>query len=256
MSLRFVITCILAFASTMSLPAQDDADLAPAKPAAVPIQWAPNKFAPVGNQLPVPANFIAAPGAVFRQNNSSVNLAKLVRAKIDHAEGDEARLILMLESFRAGKGDKVVTEVVPEERTRTVVVDGKPVEQKFTVHKLVTKVERDADISVPAGLKPKTFSAKKFDFYDLAGNALSIDDAAKRISKLTPVFLLDNHNGPLRPLSDISQQAMNKNCLIVATSQQVRPQSNTQMPVWRAAMQPLAAPAMPVPVMPVPAPVE
>ena len=163
----------------------------------------------------------ATPSVAVQRAFGAVELSNLVRAKIDNKAG-KLRLIVLLESFRDGKGDAMVPEIRKEKRTRTVIEDGKPVEQEFAVHVVVMNEIHNADISIPAGIKPHTFDASKFDFFDLDGKPIKAGDAAKRLQKLTPVFLLDGFSASVIPLTKVTQEALSPDCLIIRSAEPIR----------------------------------
>ncbi|MGB7346435.1 MAG: hypothetical protein WBD20_19605 [Pirellulaceae bacterium] len=214
MSMRLVVLCFVTAATYTMVLAQDAVQPVPNKPLKVQV--------PKPNPVPMQA-IRRLPAFAVARSRGNATLADLVQAKL--SGGEPKQLILMLEAFRETNGDATVTRVRQEQRTREVVVDGKNVKQTYTVSIPFTEVVKNAKIPVPAGIKPQAFDVAKFDFYDLVGEAISIDDAAQRLGKLTSVFLLDNCSTTVKGFSDIQQQAMSKNCIIISTAEDLRKQS-------------------------------
>jgi hypothetical protein len=147
-------------------------------------------------------------------------LADLVLAKVDIREAGP-RVIMMIESYRTEKKTVMVNRMVPQNRERTIVVDGEEQVQDYSVFKSVVEA-REIDVAVPAGPKPKTVDVAKLRFYGLDGKQISIDQVAENLSSLRPIFLLDQHAGPPRPLSEVAQRALRATCVIAVTEGRVR----------------------------------
>ena len=151
--------------------------------------------------------------------SGKVVLSNLVGAKMKLVD-ERPQLILML---------KAVTHAG---QNRTIVVDGK---RKEETHKAVAPVKFTDNRQVPktAGLVPQTIAAKEFQYYDLSGERLSIDEASKRLEKLTPVFLLDYFAGEVEAVPDIQRQALNPKCLIITSKKRLRgPKVNSNLPTY------------------------
>lgn len=151
--------------------------------------------------------------------STRVVFSNLVGAKMKLVD-ERPQLILML---------KAVTHAG---QNRTIVVDGT---RKEETHKAVAPVKFTDNRQVPktAGLVPQTIAAKEFQYYDLSGERLSIDEASKRLEKLTPVFLLDYFAGEVEAVPDIQRQALNPKCLIITSKKRLRgPKVNSNLPTY------------------------
>ena len=152
--------------------------------------------------------------------STRVVLSNLVGAKMKLAD-EKPQLILML---------KGVADLKP---SRNYIIDNGT--RKEETHKAVAPVKFTDNRQVPktAGLVPQTIAAKEFQYYDLSGERLSIDEASKRLEKLTPVFLLDYFAGEVEAVPDIQRQALNPKCLIITSKKRLRgPKVNSNLPTY------------------------
>lgn len=175
---------------------------------------------------PIPARGIAIPAAQIRPaigRMGQPTLSQLVKAKLD-AGKEEPQVIVMLPAYRMEKteGEHFVTEFRTEQRTRTVQVNGKQVEQAYTVSVPYTETVKDPLLPVPAGEKPNSFDADQFQFYDVSGKELSLDEATKRMTRLGPTFLMDRFRGGFAGFSPLQQQALDPDCLVMITPETIR----------------------------------
>lgn len=155
-----------------------------------------------------------------------ISLQDLVQAKID-LSSDTPKIIMMLEAFRTEKGMTKVRR--PELRKRTRQVDdgqGNLVDQEYTVTVMVTK-EIETEVKMPAGRKPKECVLSDFQFYDLAGKPVTAEQAAKHLTTLRPMFLLDATRADSPKVPELFQQTLRADVLIAVTDQQIRERPNT-----------------------------
>ncbi len=167
------------------------------------------------------------------------SLSKLVQAKITNNE-EGPKLILMLEAYRTEekKGTHHITKMRMEQRTRTVTnAEGKEIEQIYSVAVPYVESVENPTISVSAGIKPQSFDATEFFFFDLKGNAVDVTDAAKTLDKLRAVFLLDNaRRMKVDPLPKLALEVLNQDCLMIVCDKPIRkrPQSMRVRPAAAA----------------------
>ncbi len=149
-------------------------------------------------------------------------LNDLHQAKLS-SEGEELQLLVMAEAFRTEVREGPVTSFKQERRTRTIEVDGKQLEQAYTVQVPVTEY-KESEVKVPAGRKPITVPASECRFFDLHGEELAATDAAERLGSLQPIFLLDGlaADAKLPEIPAIVRQAVKEECLIVTTTRVIR----------------------------------
>lgn len=149
-------------------------------------------------------------------------LEDLHRAKLS-SEGEELQLVVMVEAFRTEKKEGPVTSFTQELRTRIIQVDGKPLEQTYTVQIPVTEF-KETEVKIPAGRKPLTVPASECRFFDLQGEEIAATDAAERLRSLQPIFLLDGMaaDTKLPEIPAIVRQAVKEECLIVTTTRVIR----------------------------------
>jgi hypothetical protein len=166
-----------------------------------------NLFAPVPQRLQ-PARASRLP-----------QLNDLTMVKLTNHEG-QLQLVMMLESYRSEKRTGPVTTFRQEQRTRMVEVDGKKVEQTYTVNVPVS-IEGEVEVRIPAGRKPVSKPVGQFRFVDLKGQAVSAESASEILQTLQPAFLLDRFAGELPEIPEIYQNAIQKNCLIIITEETV-----------------------------------
>ena len=148
-------------------------------------------------------------------------LSTLVRAKLDPNDG-KPQLILMLQSYRMEKMAKpvAVKKTRIETRVRTVKINDREVEQVYQV--AVPYTEQVTEIAKSAGLKPTTFDISKFKIYDLDANVVSIEEASKRLEKLTPVFLLENTKAPkFNPVPELQKSILKPGSLVIVSADKI-----------------------------------
>lgn len=228
--------CILATSFASKLAAQEPENRPilnplvprPADPA-MPVKPVPPMRA---IRIPaVPLQAAPMPWAWAGQNAfGAVGLSHLVGVKMKLAD-EKPQLILMLEAHRIEEREVERQKIEIQERTDTIVVDGKKVERTHSVAVPVKVLDKQR-VSKSAGLKPKTIAANEFGYYDLSGKPLSIDEAAKRLTTLTPVFLLDYFDGEVKGLSKIQQQAVSPKCLIITSKKRLRGTVNYNLPTY------------------------
>ena len=84
-----------------------------------------------------------------------------------------------------------VTSIRQETRTRTVVVDGKPVEQSYVVSvPFTTNVQQTYTADEPSVNEPTTIPIAKIAAWDLSGKKIDPADLAVRVSEPTAAVLL------------------------------------------------------------------
>lgn len=147
-------------------------------------------------------------------------LSELTMVKLDQHAG-KWQLVMMLESFRSEVREGRAVQFREEQRTRTVLVDGKQVEQSYTV-KVPVAVNGEYEVKTPAGRKPVMKPADQFRFLDLAGQELSLQQASERLQTLQAAFLLDRFIGELPPVPEVYRQALHETCLIIVCEDAVR----------------------------------
>jgi hypothetical protein len=148
------------------------------------------------------------------------DLSNLVLAKFDDsAKGPQ--LVALVEQSRAEQKMVTVTRIIQEARTRKVKVtdkDGKEteVDQEYTVAVPVTE-NVEQTVQVPAGKKPTSFPLAELRIYRLDGSKVTEAEARKQLEKMSPIFLLRGFTGDVKAVEGVFLQALNQNCLIVAT---------------------------------------
>lgn len=102
----------------------------------------------------------------------------------------------------------------------TVIQDGeeKQVEQTYQVQVPVTK-QGEHKVLVRAGKKPLVVAWDKARVYRLDGSLVKPDEAEKALGQLTTVFLLDDIDSEVRPTSEVVQQVLRPETLIIATGE-------------------------------------
>lgn len=182
-------------------------------------------FANGARAIPMVALRPAQPARVSRLPS----LNDLTQVKLDKHQG-ELQLVMMLEGFRTEKRTGRVVKMRQEQRTRTIrLANGEAKEQAYTVQVPVAE-EGEVDVKIPAGRKPVSKPASEFQFFDLAGNALTIEAAAEKLKSLQPAFLLDRFAGQLPEIPELYRQALNESCLVIVTEEAVRDLGNQPLP--------------------------
>lgn len=157
------------------------------------------------------------------------SLNDLTQVKLDLHHG-ELQLVMMLEGYRTEKRTGRVIRTRAEQRTRTIRdANGEEKQQTYTVQVPFAE-EGEVDVKIPAGRKPFSKPASEFQFFDLKGNALTIETAAEKLKTLQPAFLLDRFAGTLPEIPELHRQALNDNCLIIITEGAVRDLGNQALP--------------------------
>ena len=185
---------------------------------AVPLPAAPAQAVPMMRIAPAAR---VVPGRPARSSSGlPFELGDLVLAKFD--EGSKGpRVVALIEQTRTEMQTVTVTFFRQEVQTRKVFVpdangEAKEVEQKFTVAVPETKeVERAVPVAV--GKKPTAFAFDKLRVYKLDGTKVTAAEAKSLLEKTTPVFLLRGYTGDIKPVEGVYLQAINPNCLIIAT---------------------------------------
>ncbi len=161
-----------------------------------------------------------------------IALQDLVLTKVVTGKG-EPTLIMMIEALRPGKQTVAVTRMEQRKQSRKVPgKDGNLVDQEFLVPVEITE-NVEMDIKVPAGRRPVEFPASEFEFYDLHGRNVELDQAAKQLSQLRPMFLLDATHGSPPEVPELYRQALREDCLIAVTAKLVR--DRRSLPMMRLA---------------------
>lgn len=182
-------------------------------------------FANGGNAIPMVALRAAQPARVSRLPS----LNDLTQVKLDKHLG-ELQLVMMLEGFRTEKRTGRVVKMRQEQRTRTIRdANGAEKQQTYTVQVPVAE-EGEVDVKIPAGRKPLSKPASEFQFFDLTGNALTIEAAAEKLKSLQPAFLLDRFAGQLPEIPELYRQALNEKCLVIVTEEALRDLGNQTLP--------------------------
>ncbi len=186
---------------------------------------AQNAPALVAQVREAPMGLIFDPNGRLLASNRLPLLRDLVQAKLDSIDG-QRKLIVMVEATQSKK--QAVTTIRQEIRTRTITdVNGKEREQQYTVSIPVTE---ESEIFVPvSGRKPVVIDATEFRFFSVDGKLLPIEEAAERLKKLRPLFLLERFTGELPKLPDLYQQVLVEDCLIAVTEKQIRPTGSANM---------------------------
>lgn len=226
MQSRTVFCCLILILFQPSVFAQDAEPQKAPEPTAIPIQMpaAQVRAAQVreAQVKMAQARAIMLPAVPIRPGRMP-SLTQLVKAKLN-VNGEKAKLILMLPSYRMEKqkGEQRVTKMRQEQRTRVVNVNGKQVEQTYTVSIPFTETVVDPMVPVSAGIKPNTFDADQFEFFDQDGKSLSAEDAAKHLSGLGPAFLLERFRGNFEGFSELQREALNPNCIVIASPETIQ----------------------------------
>jgi len=152
-------------------------------------------------------------------------LSDLTMVKLDQHNG-QMQLVMMLDSYRTEKRTGPVTTFQQAQKTRTVEVDGKKVEQTYTVNVPVS-AEGEIEVKIPAGRKPVTKPASQFRFVDVHGQEVSQEAAAAMLKTLQPAFLLDRFVGELPEIPEIYPKVLHEKCLIILTEELLRERSHT-----------------------------
>lgn len=189
---------------------------APNAPPAVPVQNAAN----VLPMLPL------APAA---RASRLPSLNDLTQVKLALHQG-ELQLVMMLEGYRTEKRAGRITKTRAEQRTRTIRdATGAEKQQTYSVQVPFTE-EGEVDVKIPAGRKPVSKPASEFQFFDLKGNALTVEAATEKLTSLQPAFLLDRFAGQLPEIPELHRQALNENCLVIITEEAIRDLGNQALP--------------------------
>ncbi len=189
---------------------------APNAPPAVPVRNA-------ANALPMIPLIPAA------RSTRLPSLNDLTQVKLDLHQG-ELQLVMMLEGYRTEKRTGRVIKTRVEQRTRTIRdANGAEKQQTYTVQVPFAE-EGEVDIKIPAGRKPVSKKASEFQFFDLKGNALTIEAATEKLKSLQPAFLLDRFAGQLPEIPELYRQALNENCLVIVTEEAIRDVGNQALP--------------------------
>ena len=157
------------------------------------------------------ALLIPPPAAVVAQDTSrpAPQLKHLVSAKI--LPGYAPTVIMMINSFRR-------ENLRVKSTTEIFVVQDDGSEKPYSEPTVRTQVQVNR---IPAGLKPITTDAKHFKFFDLDWKPVSFEDAAKRLTKLKPVFLLDA-GMTAGKFSTLTRSALQNDCMILMTKNNIR----------------------------------
>lgn len=172
-------------------------------------------------------------------------LDDLHQAKLS-SEGEELQLVVMAEAFRTEVKEGPVTSFKQELRTRTIEVDGKQVEQTYTLQVPFTEY-KESEVKVPAGRKPIAVPASECRFFDLQGEELAATDAAERLGSLQPIFLLDGlaADAKLPKIPAIIRQVVREECLIVTTTRVIRENQRQMLRMRQLIPAMQAVPAIP-----------
>ncbi len=202
----------------------------------------PVPVGPAGPAIVPPQPWVAPPAVLQPANISrTAVLGDLVLAKLD-IDDDGARVIMMIESFRTEKKSVTVTRIVNETREREIEVDGKQTTEQYVVQVPVSE-EREMSEHVPAGRKPTTIDAGEMQFYNLNAEPITVDEVAKKLTSLQPIFLIDRTGSPPLPLPELAKRALREHCLIAVTKKKIRAFAQPRTVWWPA---PAFAPAAPV----------
>ena len=149
-----------------------------------------------------------------------LHLGNVVLAKFDDGPKG-AQLVALVEQTRKETQKVQVTAFRQEVRTRKVQVtgaDGKTTEeeQQYTIAVPFTQ-DIDREVQVPVGKKPTAFPFDSLRIYRLDGSKVTVAEAKTLLEKTSPVFLLRGYIGDIQPVEGAALQALNPNCLIVAT---------------------------------------
>jgi hypothetical protein len=149
------------------------------------------------------------------------DLSNLVLAKFDESPKGP-QLVALVEQARTEQREVAITRIVQEVRTRKVKVVGKDgkeseVDQQYTVSIPVTE-NVNRPVQVPAGKKPTAFPLDELRIYRLDGTRVTEADVRKQLEKMGPIFLLRGFTGDIKAVEGVYLQALNPNCLIVATN--------------------------------------
>ncbi len=153
-------------------------------------------------------------------------LQEVVRAKLD-LTGEKPKLVFMLPAYRTEKkeGTFRVIRVRPEQRVRQVEVNGKQVEQTYTVMVPFTEIIDGPELSVAAGDKPHFFDLDDFRFVDLEGNPLTIAETAARLNTLKPAFLMERFMQDSAALPELQRATLRPDVVIILSANEVRPRA-------------------------------
>lgn len=179
----------------------------PARPGLFQVPIRPNRL--------VPANAVGLP----------VRLTQLIRAKVEK-DGESGKILMLAPSFRTEKREVQVTKMRAEQRERKVMVDrdGKLEEVTQTYNVMVPFTEMvEQSYSVPAGDKPRSIDWDQAKVYRLDGTEVTLDEAAKLLPQLRPVFLIPDQNQPIKAAPALVQQAMQADTLMIVTNAVVLP---------------------------------
>jgi hypothetical protein len=160
---------------------------------------------------------------------SLLDLSSVVLAK--YADGPKGpQLVAQVDNYQTQQRDVTVTRMIAEKRTRKVKVgtpgEEKVVEQEYTVQIPVTETVKQA-VRVPAeGKRLQAFPLDEVSIYRLDATPVSDEDTKQLLEKMTPIFLLNNFQGEVKPIEGPMLQALNPNCLIVV----VKPPVNVEAP--------------------------
>lgn len=157
------------------------------------------------------------------------SLNDLTQVKLALHQG-ELQLVMMLEGYRTEKRAGRITKTRAEQRTRTIRdATGAEKQQTYTVYVPFTE-EGEVDVKIPAGRKPVSKPASEFQFFDLKGNALTLEAATEKLTSLQPAFLLDRFAGQLPEIPELHRQVLNENCLVIITEEAIRDLGNQALP--------------------------
>ena len=153
-------------------------------------------------------------------NGLQIDLGKVVLAKFDDGPKG-AQLVALIEQTRKEMKSVTITAFRQEVRTRKVQITAangelKEVEEPYNVQVPFTQ-DVMREVQVPVGKKPTAFPFDELRIYRLDGSEVTIAEAKTLLEKTTPIFLLKGFTGDIKPIEGAVLQAINPNCLIVAT---------------------------------------